>query len=846
MESPEMAAEEYRLTLAELKSNNKTQINLLTILAEDYKEAAPQIVDVLENHLTTVPPMQKLTVMYVCDSILKNTKKPHDYDMLFGRKIVNMFEHVFRQGDEKVRSALYKLRITWASTSIFMPSKLYQLDMKINEMDSAWPISNPRTGRALRDDPTVAPPTPATPTPATPTSGAVSASASSSRVFVNRKFIDATSSSAAAGKRIEKTKTTSTPTQATKETKERVPKREPKKETIDPLDKLLPTQPPSSSAKSASSSGPASSSKRKATPPEHTNAPNRKKSQPKTADEDLRSAPRHQPPQDTDLRTVRPLKPTSVVGSHAFSAPAVRPPILPMPPTQPLVQLPFPSQPYPIPPIPAVYHAQPPIPPSSAAPPVPFLHRNSPPQDPTPMRMAPAPMPQQNQYQQQGVPPEKNIYASETTKLDVPANNRIFVEGKAYEVMFVDDVAVIERAGAPHRIYFAGNPRNLIIDGVAHMVPFDTPTKIDIQGQTHVFRYGAPSRELYIGGFPFKGSFGGAPIVATINGRRHEIRLTGSAPEVKIEPEPAYHFTRYLHKMREEKKIEIKAENPKDTGQWLAYLKNLQKTGILPPVKTESPRGTPPPQTNNQHRGGRHNQNNRGPNQGNHQKWGPNGGGKATMMPETAPLGVEKRHVPPAAITDFNIRLLQIRYDSVVEQLTTKRADACKFCGMRLDDSQGRSKDWQDHMDWHVKQNLAKVGSAGAQYRLWYPLAADWLTERAAEQPSKKVKEEREEPLPGVASSGVTAKECAVCREKFDEYFDDDDETWRFRDTVTVHGKVVHASCSSDASRDVHGDVADEIPIKEEPMWEESDELDEKDVKRIISNFAEKNALSTR
>ena len=72
--------------------------------------------------------------------------------------------------------------------------------------------------------------------------------------------------------------------------------------------------------------------------------------------------------------------------------------------------------------------------------------------------------------------------------------------------MFVDDTAVIERAGAPHRIYFAGTPRNLIIDGTPHLIPFDKPVQVDILGAKHVVKFGAPSRELYIGGHPFKGS----------------------------------------------------------------------------------------------------------------------------------------------------------------------------------------------------------------------------------------------------------------------------------------------------------------------------------------------------
>lgn len=56
------------------------------------------------------------------------------------------------------------------------------------------------------------------------------------------------------------------------------------------------------------------------------------------------------------------------------------------------------------------------------------------------------------------VPP---IISSDTPKLEgIPANNRIFVDGRAYEVFFVDDIPVIERNGLPHR-YFS-NIANLV------------------------------------------------------------------------------------------------------------------------------------------------------------------------------------------------------------------------------------------------------------------------------------------------------------------------------------------------------------------------------------------------
>lgn len=808
MESIEAAARDYRETLAELKNNNKTQINLLTILADDFKDAATQIVDVIEMHLNTCAPSQKLPVMYVCDSILKNVAKPNDYDTLFARKIINMFEHVFRQGDEKTRAALYRLRVTWASAEMFIPSKLYALDMKINNLDQAWPISNPSTGRALRHDPQVM----VSPAQSRPPSAANS-STSTTRVFVNPKFIDApaaVNANPSSRKTVEKTKSP-----ANTASKEKQIKKEPK---LDPLDKLLPSSSSSSSATKVANQS-STGSKRKSIPTEHPSAPNRKKQisvQPQPAlDEDLRSItltkkPPQQPPQDQDFR-LKPMKPTSVIGSHAFAPGNPQPPVRTLipPPTavnQIVAAHPKHSQAVPL-------H-------NSSQHPVggPYQH-NSPPQDPAPLTKSTQIVHQQPQSQQSA---QKNVYSSEQAKLDVPANNRIFVDGKAYEVMFVDDTAVIERAGAPHRIYFAGPPRNLIIDGVPHLVPFDKPTQIDIFGSKHVVKFGAPSRELYIGGHPFKGQFGGPPIVATINGRRHEIRMTGSAPEVKIEPEPAYHLTHFLHKMREEKKIEIASEKPEKKEDWLSYLKNLQKSGILPPVKAStSPRNqTPPPASsynnNGAQRGGRRHQNQPS-------RWG----GQTAPPSEPSPIGngVERRREPSAAITDFNIRLLQIRYDTVVERLITKRDDACKFCGMRLDNSQGKSKEWQDHMDWHVKQNLSRHGansSVAAPYRQWYPSGNTWLTPRASEHGKNQEAEKSDEPVPGVASSGVKTKECSVCGEKFDEYFDDDEETWRLRDTVSIHGRIVHSSCASDAAHSMDSTMFNDSDIKKEETFNEN------------------------
>jgi hypothetical protein len=143
----------------------------------------------------------------------------------------------------------------------------------------------------------------------------------------------------------------------------------------------------------------------------------------------------------------------------------------------------------------------------------------------------------------------------------LPANNRIYLDGKPYEVKYIGETPVVERDGLPHRVYFYGQPRQVssaraahtpspvqvFFDNQAHTLPFNDTLTIMVDGTQLQLRFGAPGRELYIGRYPFRGAFGGPPIFATINGVRHEVRIGGPPPEVKIEPEPAHELTRWLH-----------------------------------------------------------------------------------------------------------------------------------------------------------------------------------------------------------------------------------------------------------------------------------------------------------
>ncbi|PAV56361.1 hypothetical protein WR25_15477 isoform C [Diploscapter pachys] len=921
--------------------------------------------------------------MYVVDSIIKNVQ-PSEYRELFEKIIIKLFLHVFKEGDERVRSSLYKLRCTWPN--IFIPSKLYQLDMKVNMEDNNWPIVNPkRPGPPLpgmsQPPSSSAPSVSSARPPARSSASADHANQQhqvpTTRVYVNPNFIaqqgdsagTAQGSATASSKDNGVAPATANPrdprqnragkAEDKKEKKGRKAETSElgggnKKELIDellssphPLEKMGggspepppkmariekpsanaqfgPEPPPSAAAvvknltKSATTTSTQQSGGKKAL----LVAPNTANSAPSTSTAkgsnkrrsnelqqsgkefgggDKKKSFKQQQhghgTKDTDMRSENKspvqmtVHKTAELGSHAFVNPSsaanpsqqqqqkvqqtitktpllstnptmppnvlaqmvLQPPPLSAVSTQPATSLSAPSShlqstvSMPTP----VTHSHAPHPHISTLFPPPANPIHQPPSIPistiatagfighSPFAPAPGlflPNLSANPLLNLGNPlnlgllppaafiPTVNVtnpnllisnpqlrpppvITSDTVKLEgIPANNRIFVDGKAHEVIYVDNTAVIERNGLPHRIYFSGPPRDILIDGERMMMKFGETKTVFIDGQPHQLRFGAPSRELYMGDFPFKGQFGGPPIIAHINGIRHEIRLTGTAPEVKIEPEPAYDLARFLNKMREERQqpvMEQPKQKPDDLTQLLTRLK--QSGALKLPVETVK---------------GRESGRERSP-----AAQAPYGNDlksvkRIQFFDHSAyfSLGsLERRNIPNVSFKDFNARsmaTLRIYFDSVIEDLLTKRHDVCTYCGLRME-PQGEK--WNRHMDWHVQQNLNKVADTARQRKWFKPVEEIFKEceegEKMEEELDKTVKKTVKPST--IGSSTTDNKECAVCGEKFDEYFDEEHDEWRFRNAVVINNTAYHKGCAADATihqgEDGEGNMEPEI-----------------------------------
>ncbi|KAI3654264.1 hypothetical protein MP228_000983 [Amoeboaphelidium protococcarum] len=125
----EEIGEDYALSLQDLSYNSKPIITSLTLIAEENEWAAEQIVQVIEQRLQSVPLNQKLPVMYLMDSIIKNVKGK--YLVYFAANLYRIYTAIYEQacasqkeGDD-LRARLEKLIKTWSG--YFADDLLYGL-----------------------------------------------------------------------------------------------------------------------------------------------------------------------------------------------------------------------------------------------------------------------------------------------------------------------------------------------------------------------------------------------------------------------------------------------------------------------------------------------------------------------------------------------------------------------------------------------------------------------------------------------------------------------------------------------------------------------------------------------
>lgn len=137
----------------------------------------------------------------------------------------------------------------------------------------------------------------------------------------------------------------------------------------------------------------------------------------------------------------------------------------------------------------------------------------------------------------------------------------------------------------------------------------------------------------------------------------------------------------------------------------------------------------------------------------------------------------------------------------------------CSNCCRRFDTKQ--ATEYQKHLDEHFAENRnARAARSEPTAEQWYASAADWVkiqprvhqSDANEPQPSWFDMQEASQQRATIAKPTINCvagddKQCVLCSDPLDLFFDDDQEEWMLRDAVRIDGNVYHPACHADMAK---------------------------------------------
>ena len=135
-----------------------------------------------------------------------------------------------------------------------------------------------------------------------------------------------------------------------------------------------------------------------------------------------------------------------------------------------------------------------------------------------------------------------------------PPTRELWVDGKWYECYF-NNSAGVKIGNSLHEVFLDGHPPTVkigekrpdlclarifaLLDGNVNVrIPIfldKKPQLIEIAGKPHIIQFVEGFKTLTINGHPFRSDFGGFPMVISVHGKKHYLRLTALPPGIDLD-----------------------------------------------------------------------------------------------------------------------------------------------------------------------------------------------------------------------------------------------------------------------------------------------------------------------
>lgn len=844
----------FRRDLENLKDNDKYKISALTVFARDHKdeENIPEgIVDLTIKHVHSIPAGLKLLGLYVIDSIVKNVGVP--FRKLYTGTIVDAFVHSFQAiRDEKGRLKLYNLRTTWKD--IFPNTRMYELDIRVREHDPAWPLlaTPPEVKSALRSLPSIPKIQPKSETKeeGVEGSGAVAKAtiAASRDPRLNRKRKSPSSaqpSSPGEEFLIDRSGDQKMESVARKQGKQEIVD-QPRKvslfggEDLDMRSQLTPPLP-----------SPARSGVWSSYIDKHTEVCSRRE----LKDVDMRVSTTVSSDKPTGPSVTSPLitsdsVPVPVLPSE-IKEPSMRPFVQPhqlsqnsMSPTHPfpdvtrgvvpnvrepnlMFSAPKPHSITQHPAPPHVYQMHNPPPFNSdimneRPPPIPRLFTI--PSHP-PFRGPPISGPMWS-VEIDGFPDMVNIGVDPRMLSLVPhpkPPRRITIDGRRYSLLLDRVQPLIMVGDQVHAVRFRCDFATVLINGRCFTIPGTGFTKIMVGWRPYQAYLGGPGHELIIDGKPHTIPFGSQLTFITVGTHSIGVKFVGELPRnVNVLPpipprllkwagQGLFGSPRSLHRvplnplvelsrLAEGRSLTIRGSTEANMRPEMNHIhvpdsSNVHQVGFQPSAVTNYALQTPAsgaeiPITTPTH------------------------SDPPVVTSSTSPLidvhTLFQKLVKAGIVTDTstqphpelgNYSWDRFKIPCSPETSAIYNGHQCSQCGLRFQSD--LSPEFAAHLDYHYMKNSSEHDRRS---RNFYQPARYWLLSETINEgtsqfdPGTPVPDLQESKCPAFADPSKNV--CSVCYEKFDVFWDHDEEEWMLRDAVLLQDKVYHPICQEDAGKE--------------------------------------------